>query len=353
MKKGSWFVYLIIAVSAVLFISGVYKKIIHQKMGILPAIDINDVNNISIVPKQNPLTPRGEKVISVIPKGTASMWWEVVHQGANDAGKKFGYSISWIGPELETDREKQIQVVEDAINTKSKAIVLGPNDKMALVRPVLKIKEAGIPCVIMDSAVDANSDDYVSFVATDNYLAGRDAARTLAAAINNKGNVLLTKFVQNSASTDARAEGFKQTLEKEFPDIKIIDEQFAIAGTVEDARQKTLDMLTRNKNVVGLFAVNQPSSVGAYKALQAQGVAGQIKMVGFDSDPILLDGIAAGEVEALIAQNPYEIGYQGVKTAVDAIDGKKVSKTIPIPSMIINKKNLEEMKQKYPAALGL
>ncbi len=323
MKKSGWLVYLVLAVSAVLFIGGLLKR---------GAIK--------------------DKVIAVIPKGTASMWWEVVRSGAEKAGKELGYSILWIGPEQETDREKQIQVVKDAIVMKVKAIVLGPNDKMALARPVLNVKEAGIPCVIIDSAVDVNSDDYVSFVATDNFLGGSDAARCLGKALNGHGNVILTKFVQNSASTDARVDGFKQTLEKEFPDIKIIDEQYSL-GTTEDAQQKTNDMLVRHENVDGVFAVNQPSSVGAYKALQAHGSIGKIKMVGFDSDPVLLDGIEQGGVEALIVQNPYEIGYQGVKAAVAAINGEEVPKRMPISSMIVNKDNLEEMKQKFPAALGL
>jgi ribose transport system substrate-binding protein len=314
MKKDSWLVYLFLGVSAVLFISGVFKKVSH------------------------------DKVIAVIPKCTASMWWEVVHAGANKAGKELGYSISWVGPEQETDRERQIQVVEDAITTKAMAIVLAPNDQKALARPVLQIKEAGIPCVIIDSAVEVNSADYVSFVATDNFMAGGDAAKCLGKALNGKGNVILMKYVQNSASTDARADGFKQTIEKEFPDIKIIAEQFTTSGTVEDCRQKTIDMLARNKNVVGLFAVNQQSS---------QGETGKIKMIGFDSDPILVDGISEGGVEALVVQNPFDIGYQGVVAAASAIDGKTVSKRMPIPSMIVNKDNLEEMKQKFPAALGL
>ncbi|MBN2590772.1 MAG: substrate-binding domain-containing protein [Sedimentisphaerales bacterium] len=323
MKKGNWLVYLILGISAVLFVSGLLKK-----------------------------ESLYEKTIAVIPKGTASMWWEVVHSGANKAGEELGYAISWIGPEQETDREKQIQVVDDAITKKVMAIVLAPNDQKALARPVRKIKEEGIPCVIIDSAVDVNDEDYVSFVATDNFLGGADGARSLGKALSGKGTVILTKFVPNSASTDARAEGFKKTLETEFPDIKIIDEQYT-QGTVEDARQKTIDMLVRNQNVNGIFAVNQPSSVGAYKALQSHGSAGKIKMVGFDSDPILIDGIAEGGVYALIVQNPFEIGYQGVIAAVAAIDGKEVPKKMPIPSMIVNKDNLEEMKQKFPAALGL
>lgn len=329
MKKSNILVIIILAVSVVLFTIGVVKKISHQR-----SEQVND------------------RVITVIPKGTASMWWEVVHQGAQQAGKELGYQITWSGPEQETDREKQIQAVEDAIVKNLRGIVLGPNDSKALVRPVQKIKSAGIPCVIIDSAVEADPSDYVSFVATDNYQGGVDAAHCLAAAMEERGNVVLTKFVQNSASTDARALGFRETLEREFPDMKIVAEQYTL-GTVEDARQKTVDMLMRNRDVGGVFAVNQPASVGAYKALQNQQAAGQIKIVCFDSDPILLEGIESGSVDALIVQNPFEIGYKGVQTCVGAIEGNTPAKNIPIPSMVVNKTNLEEMKIKFPAALGL
>jgi len=328
-KKGNWLVFFSLILSVVLFTTGVIKKLSHLKQGIIR-----------------------ERVIAVIPKGTASMWWEVVHKGAEKAGEEFGYKITWNGPEQETDREKQIQAVEDAITKKVVGIALGPNDSKALVRPVQKIKSAGIPCVIIDSGVDARPEDYISFVATDNFLGGVEAARLLGKTLNGTGDVILTKFVQNSASTDARAEGFRNTLEKEFPGIKIVAEQYTL-GTVEDARQKTVDMLMRNKNVVGLFAVNQPSSVGAYKALQNQSLCGKVKMVGFDSDPILLEGVEKGFVEAIIVQNPFEIGYQGVKAVIETIEGKEVPKTKPIPSMIVDSNNLEQMKKQFPAALGL
>lgn len=329
MKKSNWLVLIILIVSAVLFTCGVYKKISHLRSA-----------------------RTQQKVIAVIPKGTASMWWEVVHKGADRAGLELGYKIVWTGPEQETDRERQIQAVEDAIVKNVTGVVLGPNDAKALVRPVQKIKESNIPCVIIDSAVDADPSDYISFVATDNFLGGAEAARRLGAVLNGRGNVLLTKFVQNSASTDNRAEGFRQTLKEEFPNIKIIAEQYTL-GTVEDARQKTVDMLTKNKNVDGLFAVNHPSSVGAYKALVNQQVTGKVKMIGFDSDPILLEGIAESGVEALVVQNPFEIGYQGVKTCVGAIEKKQMPKKIPVKSMIVDINNLEEMKKNFPAALGL
>ena len=112
-------------------------------------------------------------------------------------------------------------------------------------------------------------------------------------------------------------------------------------------------MLIKHNDADGVFAVNQPVSVGAYKALQSMELTGKVKFVGFDSDPVLLEGIEKGEVDSLIVQNPYEIGYSGVKLAVDLLNGKTVEKLKPIPSMIVDKSNLEKMKADFPAALGL
>lgn len=329
MKKGNWGVTAILIVSAILFVGGVIKKMTYHQ-----AAD-------------------ERKVIAVIPKGTAGMWWEVVHKGANQAGRELGYDILWTGPEQESDREKQIQAVEDSIAKKVVGIVLGPNDSQALVRPVKKVHAAGIPCVIIDSSVDADEQFYSSFAATDNLAGGAEAARIIGAKLSGRGNVILTKFVQNSASTDARAQGFVDTLAAEFPGIHIIDEQYTL-GTVEDSRQKTADMLLRNKGKVdALYAVNHPTSVGAYKALQSVGLAGKVCMVGFDSDKVLVEGIEKGEVEALIVQNPYEIGYRGVQLVVKAIRGESTPKKVPVPSMVATSESIERLKKEHPTALGL
>ncbi len=326
MKQKNLVVAGILILSAVLFVSGVVKKVRHQ------------------------LERSTEPVIAVIPKGTANMWWATVKQGAEQAAREGGAKILWNGPEMETDRERQIQTVDDALVQKVDAIVLGPNDYTALARSVDKIAASGIPCIIIDSPVA--TDNFTAFAGTDNYSGGADAARILGRAINQRGNVILTHFVQNSASTEERARGFKETMAKEFPNVKIVGEQYSL-GTVEDARQRTTDMLTRFKNVDGVFAVNHPSSMGAYKALQAQNLTGKIKYVGFDSDPVLLDGIENGEVTALVVQNPYEIGLTGVKLALDKLNGQEVEHNNNVPSMIVDKNNLNEMKERYPSALGL
>ena len=329
MKHQNIFVVILLIASLLLFSLGVYKKYRHQVN--------DDQQNIALR-------------IAVIPKGTANMWWEVVRKGAEKAAEEAGVSVSWNGPELETDREKQIQCVEDALTRNVDAVVLGPNDFRALARSVEKIKERKIPCVIIDSPVESESFD--SFVATDNYHGGALAADILGAALGGKGNVIVISYVPNSASTDARSRGFKETIAKNFPNIKILSDQYTL-GTVEDARQKTVDLLTRFPETNGVFAVNHPSSVGAFKAIESQNLAGKVKFVAFDSDPVLLEGTAAGNIEAIIAQNPFDIGYQGVKCAISLLKKESVEKFIPIPGITVTKANLEEMKAKYPQALGL
>jgi len=317
----------ILGLSCILFVSGVIKKISHM-------------NNKG----------KNSSVIAVIPKGTANMWWDTVRLGALKAATEAGYQMVWTGPEMETDREKQIQAVDDVLVQNVKAVVLGPNDSKALVRSADKIMDAGIPCIIIDSPLE--SENYNAFAGTDNYRGGADAAKRMGAELNGRGNVILVHFVQNSASTEERARGFKETLANEFPGVKIVDEQYT-SGTVEDARQKCTDMLTKNGNVDGVYAVNHPSSVGAYKAVQTSGRCGQIHFVGFDSDPVLLDGISRGEVDALIVQNPFEIGYQGVTLAVRRLSGEALEKTYNVPSMVVDAENLEQKKKEFPSALGL
>lgn len=327
MKHSYSLVTAILAVSAVLFTCGVIKKIRHSQAA-----------------------AGSRKLLAVIPKGTANMWWDTVRLGALAAATAGQADMIWTGPEMETDREKQIQAVDDMLVKKVDAIVLGPNDFTALARSVGEIKAHKLPCIIIDSPVD--SDQYDAFAGTDNYRGGADAARRLGAVLNGRGNIILTHFVQNSASTEERARGFKETLQKEFPNMKLVAEQYTL-GTVEDARQKTTDMLTKVGQVDGMFAVNHPASVGAYKALQTSGRCGQIKYVGFDSDPVLLEGIERGEVEALIVQNPYEIGYKGVELALAMLRGETLEKTYNVPSMVVDKSNLAEKKEKFPSALGL
>ncbi|MBS0417906.1 MAG: substrate-binding domain-containing protein [Proteobacteria bacterium] len=279
-----------------------------------------------------------ERVIAVIPKGTTHVYWQAVRRGAEAAGRELGYQIRWNGPERETDRERQIQIVEDFMAQRVAGVVLAPLDQAALVPAVNLLQELKIPCVIIDSGIA--TEQRLSFIATDNFRAGAMAARRMGAVLGGQGNVLLLRYVQGSDSTTARENGFTATLAAEYPRIGIVDSKYA-QDTVETALQATEDLLTRNRNVQGLFASNASASVGAFQALQAHGRA-DITLIGFDPEKRLLDGLRAGRVDSIVVQDPYQMGYQGVKTIALYLRGEAVPAAVDTGVTLVTRESLRD-----------
>jgi len=279
--------------------------------------------------------------ITVIPKETTSVYWEGVLQGARQAAEEEDVDIVWTGPDSETNRERQIQILQDAVAQNADGIVLAPNDRKALVPLVEKIHAKGIPCVIVDSAIE--TEKYLSFMATDNRKGGVLAAQRMGEILQGQGNVLLVEWTPNSASTEARAAGFRETLTAEFPEIKIVDAQYPNPATLARSREVVEDMLTRNAQVDGVFSVSATTSAGALLALSSPGQAERgIKMIGFDTWPAVVDGVRKGQVDSLIVQNPYRMGYEGVKAVLDKLEGKEVVKYVDTGVELVTKERLAD-----------
>ena len=287
-----------------------------------------------------PAKPEGalKGSIAVIPKGTTHIFWQSVHAGAEAAGKEFGFKIYWNGPERETDRERQIQIIEDFIVQKVSGIVLAPLDKKALIPTVEKLEAIKLPCAIIDSGID--TDKVLTFAATDNFQGGVLAAKRMGEILGGKGKVVVVKYVPGSGSTTERENGFIETIQKEFPGIQIVDAKYG-QDTVETALQATEDLLTRNKDLQGLYACNASTSVGALQGLQSQ-KRSEVKMIGFDAEKALLDGLKAGQIDALVVQNPFKMGYEGVKAVALKLKGEAVAKRIDTGVEVITKARLEE-----------
>ena len=275
--------------------------------------------------------------IAVIPKGTTHSFWNSVLAGAQKAAKEHNVEIFWTGPEREGDREKQIQIVEDFIVKRVSGIVLAPTDAGALVPVVERAAAAKIPIVIIDS--DIETDKRVSFVATDNYAVGVLAAKHMAKLLGGKGKVAVIKYMAGSASTTAREKGFIETLKKGFPEIELVEDSYGM-DTVETALTEAEDVLTRHKQLDGIFACNESTSRGALRALESQGRAGVVKMIGFDAADALLKGLEAERIDALVVQNPQAMGYKGVSSAVAAIKGESVKARIDTGVELVTKDRL-------------
>jgi ribose transport system substrate-binding protein len=284
-------------------------------------------------------TPSGPThVIAVIPKLTNTVFWQSVLAGAQEAGKDFGYEIIWNGPDRETNSAGQIQIVEAAINRHVEGVVLAPVDRQNLVPSVEKLADLNIPVAIIDSGLD--SVKFVSFASTDNYQGGVLAAQRMGHALGGKGNILVVRHIAGSHAAVKRVAGFVDTITNDFPDIKIVDSQSG-QDTAEIAKKVTTKMLQNHPDVQGLFACNVDMSVGALQALQEQKRT-DVKMVAFDPDKSLLDGLRSGEVAAIIVQDPYKMGYEGVKTLALHNKGQTSPRLIDTGVAVVTSENLTD-----------
>lgn len=284
---------------------------------------------------------RERPVYAVIPKGQSHVFWQTVHAGAVAAAREANVDIDWNGPALETDYARQIAITDDFINRRVDGILLAPSEQEALVPAIRRAKQAGIPLTIYDSG--ANTQDYVSFVATDNYGGGVLGARRLGAILNQRGNVALIAVMPGGASTLEREKGFKDTLAKEFPNVKLVAWQY---GMAEYARSLTVteDILTANPNLDGIFASNESSTVGAVQALKGRGLARQVKLVGFDSSPSLLNDLRAGNLDSLVLQDPFQMAYTALKSLIDSRAGRTPQKRIDLAPTLVTRDNMTEPK---------
>jgi len=293
--------------------------------------------------------------IAVIPKGTTHVFWKSIHAGALKAEQELkaaglDVEVIWKGPLKEDDRESQIRVVEDFVTRGVNGIVLAPLDDAALRMPVKDAVSNGIPVVIIDS--DLKSEDYVSFVATDNYLGGRKGGQRLAEILGGKGKVIMLRYQEGSASTMNREQGFLDTIKKDYPGIEVVSANQYGGATTESAYQASENLLAPLRTadgglkIDGIFCPNESTAFAMLRALQDSGLAGKVKYVGFDSSDRLVQGLRNGQIHGLVLQDPINMGYLGVKTIVAHLRGEDVQKRIDTGSEVATPENMNDPKMK-------
>ncbi len=270
--------------------------------------------------------------IAVIPKTTAHIFWNSVKAGSEKAAAEANAEIVWKAPTKESDRAAQIQLLQQMVADNVQAVVIAPLDSKALVTPVQEATKAGVPVVIIDSALDATiGTDYASYVATNNRLGGELGGKALVEALGGKGKIVMMRYMVGSAATMEREDGFL-SVAKAASDIEIISDSQYSGTTSSEAQTKALNMIDTLKQADGIFTPNESSTDGMLQALRKEGLIGKVKFVGFDSSPPLIEALRNGEIDALVAQNPTKMGYLGTKNAIAAIKGESLNPT-SIPAL--------------------
>jgi ribose transport system substrate-binding protein len=257
--------------------------------------------------------------IAVIPKAVGFFYWGTVKAGATDAAKKYGVNLIWKGVAAETDVTGQVNLLTNLINSHINGLAFAATDVHALVQIATLAKSKHIPVINIDSGITPQS---IPLVATSNVAAAGKAADYLAKALGSKGDVALLPFFPTAATSQQRAQGFTQELKK-YPGMHLVATQFD-QSDASVALQKTNDILTSHPNLKGIFAANEPGAIGALNALKARHLVGKVKLVGFDNAPDEVTALKKGQISALVVQNPYKIGYQGLAEVYQLLQGKTI-----------------------------
>jgi ribose transport system substrate-binding protein len=275
----------------------------------------------------------------VIPKGQTHIFWQAVHAGAVSAGNEMGARILWNGPATELDISKQIGIVDDFINQHVDAVALAPDNGEALVPVVEHAAEEHIPIAIFDSGI--KTDKYVTYVSTDNYKGGVMAGQRMGEIFPKGGKIAILATTPGSVSTTEREAGFKDTIAKNSPNLEVVAFQYGMSD-----RAKSLavaeDILTANPGIAAIFCSNESGSIGAVQGAKSHNLAGKVKIVGFDSSPTLVEDIQAGNIDSLVVQNPFRMGYMVVQALVNQLHGKTPEKRIDTGATLVTASNLKD-----------
>jgi len=257
--------------------------------------------------------------IAVVPKAVGASFWETVHAGATcAASKQQNVTIQWDGVTAETDVTGQVNLLSNFVTQGVNGIVYAATDAKALTQVTNQALKAKITVVNIDSGTDPQPAN-VPIFHTDNAASAVKAADLLAQNLNSKGKIAFIPFLAGSATNDQRAAGFKQGLAK-YPGLQLVATQYS-QSDYNTALRVTEDILSAHPDLNGIFAANEPGVLGAAEAVRKAGKAGKIVIIGWDGAADEIKGVQNGTISALVVQNPFKMGYDGVNAAVKMIRG--------------------------------
>ncbi|MBV8261829.1 MAG: substrate-binding domain-containing protein [Paraburkholderia sp.] len=284
-------------------------------------------------------------VVALLP-GVVDPFYFTMYRGAQKAAAEDNTQLLFQLPKSWNTTE-QVPILKAFIAKRPDAILISPVDAQQLIEPLTEAKNAGIKVITVDTYIgtgqyqtgSGNADFPLSFVASDNKEGGRIAARTLAKAIGEKGIVFCESLKPGVSSTDARVQGFQEEMKK-YPNIKVLPTLYS----EDDANKAVTDVsgvMAREPALAGVFGTNTFSGKGVSQAIHMAGKSGKVKLIVFDAVPGIDKDLKSGLVDYAIAQRPADMGYYGVKYAVDAIRGKAIPKEKSTGFVVMDKSNID------------
>ncbi|MFD1531242.1 ABC transporter substrate-binding protein [Pseudonocardia aurantiaca] len=283
------------------------------------------------------------KNLVLMPGVKAEPFYISMQCGAQEEAARLGYQLTTQAPD-KFDAALQTPIVTGVLSTRPAGVLIAPTDDIALANPMTQLKNAGIQVVEVDTRLQDQS-VALSTVSSNNEQGGALAAQTVARLIGERGKVMVLNTKAGTSTTDARAAGFEREIAK-FPGITYLGQEYT-DNEPSVAAQKVSAKLSSDPDLAAVFATNLNSGEGAATGLRNAGRTQQVRLVGFDASPNQVEDLRAGEVSALIAQDPATIGRQGVQQAVAAIEGKPVDREIQTDLVALTQADMEANSQYF------
>lgn len=280
--------------------------------------------------------------IGVLLKGKTK-FWAVVEQGAIAAGEKLGVDVVVKTPPTESDVSAQILMLNALAKQGMEAIVLVPTNKETLAKPAAALVAQGIKIIILDSPLDGDAAS--AFIGTNHHAAGEAAGELIKKLVTENDQISLFRHSQDNAATNSRENGAVEKLKEAYPKIVIFSDVFS--GNEKDVQiERAKLLLTKHPATKLVLASSTPATMAMLGVLSHHEPLGEIKLVGFgyNLNDEVSAALEAGTLHGWVAQQPKEIGYQGVVAALDLLNGKTVPPVHSIDVFIVTKENLHDAK---------
>ena len=284
---------------------------------------IGAISAVAMLAASGPALAQDQVDIALISKGFQHQFWQAVKAGADQAAADLGVSVTFEGPESESQVDRQMDMLAAALSREPDAIGFAALDSQAALPLLQQANDAGIPIIAFDSGVD--SDIPLATATTDNVAAAALAADVMAEKIGGEGKVAVVGHDQTSRTGIDRVEGFVNRMKAAYPNIEVVSIQYG-GGDQLQSTEITKSILLANPDLDGIFGSNEGSAIGVANGKQELG--SDVVVIGFDSGAAQKSMIENGVMAGAITQNPVGIGYQTVQAAVAALNGEDLPKVI-------------------------
>ena len=280
------------------------------------------------------------RTIAVIPQTTGLSLWEAEHAGAEAAAVKTGYRLYWNAPTREDDVERQIQIVERAVHNGDQGLVLAPDQSLALITPVRRAIAKGIHTVIVGSPLAVPPGKDLAYVLNDDEETGRIVALRMGKILAGKGSVAIIGINPDVTATLVQVRAFEDTLRQVLPEIHIIERR-PRSYNAADAVQIAAEILKAHADLNAIWALTAVEAGGAFVALQASHRANQVKLVGCEQDLDILAHVRGGQMDSVVIENTFEMGYQAVMLIAQEARGEPVALETKLEPTLVTRENVD------------